>query len=64
MGSEIHATIQFIKLHVLGYKTDTFPFILCGCEIFSLTSREEQILVFLEQVGEWNIWCGSKEQRD
>jgi len=34
------ATIQFRKLHVLNYNTD-IPVILCGCEIWHLTSQEE-----------------------
>jgi len=31
-------------LHVLNYKTAVVPVILCGCEIWCLTSREEHRL--------------------
>jgi len=30
-------------LHVLSYRTDIVTVILCGCEIWCLTSTEEQI---------------------
>jgi hypothetical protein len=36
----ILATVQFRMLHVLMYKTEIFPSILCGCEIWCLMSRE------------------------
>jgi len=35
-------------LHVLIYKTETVPVILCGCEIWCLTSREEHRLTVFE----------------
>jgi len=38
------ATIQFGMLHVLIYKTDIVPVILCGCEIWCVLSREEHRL--------------------
>jgi hypothetical protein len=34
----ILGTIQFRMLHVLIYKTDIVPVILCGCEIWCVTS--------------------------
>ena len=37
----ILATVQLGMFHVLIYKTDIVPLILCGCEIWSHTSREE-----------------------
>jgi len=40
----ILATIKFGMLHVLIYKTDIVPVILCGCKIWCLASREEQRL--------------------
>jgi len=40
----ILAAIRFRILHVLIYKTDIFIVILCGCEIWCLTSREEHRL--------------------
>ena len=39
----ILATIQFRMLHVLIYKIDIIVVIFCGCEIWCLTSRKEQI---------------------
>ena len=36
----IFAAIQFRMLHVLNYRTDV-PVILCGCEIWRLTSEEQ-----------------------
>ena len=46
-------------LDVLICKTDVPPFVLCGCEIWCLTSREEHRLkVCIVQGGEENIWCG------
>jgi hypothetical protein len=43
------ATIQLTMLHVLIYKTEIVPFILCGCEIWCLTSREEHRLRVCEE---------------
>ena len=40
----ILAAIQFRMLHVLIYKTDSVPVILCGCEIWCLASRKEHRL--------------------
>ena len=40
----ILAPFQFRMLHVLIYKTDSVPVVLCGCEIWCLTSRKEHIL--------------------
>jgi hypothetical protein len=40
----ILATIQFRMLHVLIVKPDIVPVILCGCEIWSVMSREENRL--------------------
>jgi len=40
----ILATFQFRMLHVLICKTDIVPAIVCGCEIWCLTSREEHRL--------------------
>jgi len=37
----ILATVQFGMFHVLIYKTDIVPVILCGCEIWYVVSREE-----------------------
>jgi hypothetical protein len=34
--------------HVLVYKTDIVPVILCGCEIWSLMSKEEIKLKVIE----------------
>ena len=38
------APFQFRMLHVLIYKTDSVPFILCGCEVGCLRSRKEHRL--------------------
>ena len=40
----ILATFQFRMLHVLIYRTHIVPVILCWCEIWCVTSREEQRL--------------------
>jgi len=40
----ILATAQFALLHVLIYKTEIVPGILCGCETWCLPSRGEKIL--------------------
>ena len=45
------ATIQFRMLHVLSYRTDIVTLILCGCEIWCLTSREEHRLRVCESRG-------------
>ena len=47
-GSAIFATIQFKMFHVLIYKTEIVPVILCGCEIWSLMSIEEIRLKVIE----------------
>jgi hypothetical protein len=38
----ILAAIRFRMLHVLIYQTDAVLVILCGCEIWCLTSREDE----------------------
>jgi len=48
----ILATIHFRMLHVLIHKTEIVPFILCGCEIWCLISREEHRLRDFERA-EW-----------
>ena len=40
----ILAAIQYRMLHVLIYITDISPVILCGCEIWCITSPEEHRL--------------------
>jgi len=40
----ILAAVEFRMLHVLSYRTDIVTVILCGCEIWCLTSREEHSL--------------------
>ena len=37
----ILAAIQFRMLHVLIYRTDIVPVILCGCEIWCLMTRTQ-----------------------
>jgi hypothetical protein len=37
----ILAAVQFRMFHVLIYKNDIVPVILCGCEISYVMSREE-----------------------
>ena len=44
----ILAAIQFRMFHVLIYKTDIVPLILCRCEIWSLMSIEEIRLKVIE----------------
>jgi hypothetical protein len=51
----ILGTIQFIMLHVLFYKTDIVSVILCGYEIWCVTSREEHIEGLWEHGGEGSI---------
>ena len=41
----ILVTIQFRMLHVLSYRTDIVTVILCGCEIWCLTSRGHRLRV-------------------
>jgi hypothetical protein len=51
----ILATIQFRMLHVLMYKTEIFPFILFGCEIWCFVSREEHRLRVFESRVVWRM---------
>jgi len=66
---EILATIRFRMLHVLVYKTEIVPVILCGCEIWCFTSREKPILRVCESRvvrrifdvrGRW-VWRDAKD---
>ena len=53
----IFVVMQFWLLHVLIYKTDIFPVILCGCKIWCPKSQQEhRLMVFWEEGGEENIW--------
>jgi len=40
----IQAAVQFRMMNILICKSDIVPFILCGCEICCLMSREEHRL--------------------
>jgi hypothetical protein len=46
----ILVTIQFRMLHVLSYRMDIVTVILCGCEIWCLTSREHILWVCKSRV--------------
>jgi hypothetical protein len=39
------AAIQFRMLHVLGYRNNMVPFILCGCEFWCVLSIEHRLRV-------------------
>lgn len=62
----ILAAIQFRMLRLLICRTDIFPVILCGCEIWCLPSQEERRLRVCEsRVGRRIFYVrGSYEWRD
>ena len=51
------ATIQFGMLHVLIYKTDIVPVILCWCAVWCVMSKKKNRLMVCEGRGGENVWC-------